>query len=134
MWFAYKLVSLNYWKQLIRFWLRLRKVVICLQISIFELLKTTSSTFGEQKAPLWFAYKLVSLNYWKQPYWFSRINDGVVICLQISIFELLKTTRARQRSCRTALWFAYKLVSLNYWKQQLVAHGEILRSCDLLTN
>ena len=42
-------------------------VVICLQISIFELLNTTQG-------------------------WYIPSPEEVVICLQISIFELLNTT------------------------------------------
>ena len=41
---------------------------------------------------LWFAYKLVSLNYWIQLHIGLFVAVLVVICLQISIFELLNTT------------------------------------------
>ena len=40
LWFAFKLVSLNHWIQLFRYWRRRRRVVICFQISIFEPLNT----------------------------------------------------------------------------------------------
>ena len=67
-------------------------VVICLQISIFELLNTTIATVRIEWEELWFAYKLVSLNYWIQQADGTAWRGGVVICLQISIFELLNTT------------------------------------------
>ena len=65
--------------------------MICFQISIFEPLETA---FGDKVAPtstLWFAFKLVSLNHWKQRYKQNMKFDDVVICFQISIFEPLET-------------------------------------------
>ena len=37
---------------------------------------------------LWFAFKLVSLSYKKQLHFINELCDKVVICFQISIFEL----------------------------------------------
>ena len=42
----------------------------------------------------------------------------VVICFQISIFEPLETTQERVYALEQQLWFAFKLVSLNHWKQR----------------
>ena len=42
----------------------------------------------------------------------------VVICFQISIFEPLETTGEDPYAQIEQLWFAFKLVSLNHWKQQ----------------
>ena len=67
-------------------------VVIYFQISIFELLKTTVAHMIKRPIPLWFTFKLVSLNYWKQPWSVTLMRRVVVIYFQISIFELLKTT------------------------------------------
>ena len=48
-------------------------VVICFQISIFEPLETTA-IFGQmQPKTLWFAFKLVSLNHWKQPILYNKM-------------------------------------------------------------
>ena len=58
----------------------------------------------------------------------------VVICLQISIFELLNTTRAAKTKIVNSLWFAYKLVSLNYWIQLPFKVSDSKEGCDLLTN
>ena len=118
LWFAYKLVSLNYWIQRNDGYSFTNFVVICLQISIFELLNTTRCGTIRTSASLWFAYKLVSLNYWIQLLVSYRSLMAVVICLQISIFELLNTTRLTDFQATDPLWFAYKLVSLNYWIQQ----------------
>ena len=93
-------------------------VVICFQICIFELLKTTPWVYGSLYPKLWFAFKFVSLNYWKQLAVVFPLPPLVVICFQICIFELLKTTGCPELLLRDALWFAFKFVSLNYWKQQ----------------
>ena len=82
-------------------------VVICFQISIFEPLETAAEGMAIDDNLLWFAFKLVSLNHWKQrEYWGafgSCVVIGnstnkesvqlikVVICFQISIFEPLET-------------------------------------------
>ena len=122
LWFAFKLVSLNHWKQLFSRTLLWVDVVICFQISIFEPLKTAMRYYYYYYTQLWFAFKLVSLNHWKQlitrhPLIHLYI-PLVVICFQISIFEPLKTAEAAVRHIPEALWFAFKLVSLNHWKQQ----------------
>ena len=67
-------------------------VVICFQISIFEPLKTTKILNNDGDIVLWFAFKLVSLNHWKQLLKMLIGKTLVVICFQISIFEPLKTT------------------------------------------
>ena len=92
-------------------------VVICFQISIFEPLKTVKHKNRSQKDELWFAFKLVSLNHWKQSHTRIRRRCSVVICFQISIFEPLKTVIPGKWHGKFPLWFAFKLVSLNHWKQ-----------------
>ena len=91
--------------------------MICFQISIFEPLKTVSSILLQIKSVLWFAFKLVSLNHWKQSPKYAPETVAVVICFQISIFEPLKTVRSGKGIKEPMLWFAFKLVSLNHWKQ-----------------
>ena len=91
LWFAFKLVSLNHWKQLAFTGHRTIRVVICFQISIFEPLKTALFKQLILCYKLWFAFKLVSLNHWKQPTRKKYVTKCVVICFQISIFEPLKT-------------------------------------------
>ena len=95
LWFAFKLVSLNHWKQHSRLSRMHLWVVICFQISIFEPLETTFRPTGKFHGVLWFAFKLVSLNHWKQPVKKMHLHKNVVICFQISIFEPLETTRKR---------------------------------------
>ena len=69
------------------------RVVICFQISIFEPLETTKGIEARDAEELWFAFKLVSLNHWKQHYMTNVNRTYVVICFQISIFEPLETTK-----------------------------------------
>ena len=134
LWFAFKLVSLTYWKQLrSRITINVT-VVICFQISIFDLLKTTRRGRGTTNDMLWFAFKLVSLTYWKQLKNGCQIIDSVVICFQISIFDLLKTTPWWNILRHFSLWFAFKLVSLTYWKQLNKSRSITKNSCDLLSN
>ena len=134
LWFAFKLVSLNHWKQ--QNWEEKVKrfVVICFQISIFEPLETTFQSISGIHALLWFAFKLVSLNHWKQLVPSRSFWKPVVICFQISIFEPLETTVLWMRLSWIWLWFAFKLVSLNHWKQQVVIRDRTDVGCDLLSN
>ena len=48
----------------------------------------------------------------------TKIKSYVVIYSQISIFEPLETALSRKYARISWLWFAFKLVSLNHWKQQ----------------
>ena len=76
-------------------------VVICFQISIFEPLETTIDNHIAELESLWFAFKLVSLNHWKQRIAYEKKAEYVVICFQISIFEPLETTDNDYRVWRT---------------------------------
>ena len=134
LWFAFKLVSLNHWKQHHDRLPCAVVVVICFQISIFEPLETTTVLISPRRWGLWFAFKLVSLNHWKQQKYCLYHSDLVVICFQISIFEPLETTWGWEPCTMQALWFAFKLVSLNHWKQLNSDGAEIPLSCDLLSN
>ena len=97
--------------------------MICFQISIFEPLETTHLIFYTFLNELWFAFKLVSLNHWKQLRVPIILPTPVVICFQISIFEPLETTHRCKRTTNVRLWFAFKLVSLNHWKQLPISSG-----------
>ena len=69
-------------------------VVICFQISIFEPLETANHSDNDVAVLLWFAFKLVSLNHWKQLIYARNYRQLVVICFQISIFEPLETAQS----------------------------------------
>ena len=134
LWFAFKLVSLNHWKQPNTSFMVRRNVVICFQISIFEPLETTMNHSTCYITKLWFAFKLVSLNHWKQPFPLATSSGSVVICFQISIFEPLETTLDLLVPEPVSLWFAFKLVSLNHWKQLVLFIIYPHFCCDLLSN
>ena len=134
LWFAFKLVSLNHWKQLYARSREILSVVICFQISIFEPLETTPIEGASSALQLWFAFKLVSLNHWKQHTAPIIYTAKVVICFQISIFEPLETTLFWLLRQAIQLWFAFKLVSLNHWKQRYLLISRNKYCCDLLSN
>ena len=134
LWFAFKLVSLNHWKQRNWYDKKIFLVVICFQISIFEPLETTSGCICSTCCRLWFAFKLVSLNHWKQRFLAGPHPRVVVICFQISIFEPLETTQIAGVYRILWLWFAFKLVSLNHWKQRISNSYRDIVGCDLLSN
>ena len=119
LWFAFKLVSLSHWIQLITIVTNEWIVVICFQISIFEPLNTASEILRMRGILLWFAFKLVSLSHWIQPDNDQEDLCRVVICFQISIFEPLNTASEMGRVQDIPLWFAFKLVSLSHWIQHL---------------
>ena len=98
LWFAFKLVSLNHWIQHLIINTIARRVVICFQISIFEPLNTAEEREVPNKLPLWFAFKLVSLNHWIQRLICDLKSRRVVICFQISIFEPLNTAQPHAKA------------------------------------
>ena len=118
LWFAFRLVSLQYWKQHISSFVRTKSVVICFQISIFAVLETARHLTLNTARKLWFAFRLVSLQYWKQPLGWCYETVLVVICFQISIFAVLETAPKDAKTTAQGLWFAFRLVSLQYWKQR----------------
>ena len=144
LWFAFILLSLSYWKQLggsfttvtnccdlLSFYYLCRTgnnftdffifrncVVICFHFTIFVVLETTRHTVAIWYEPLWFAFILLSLSYWKQHIRVCGGNQIVVICFHFTIFVVLETTRGAGRRNEELLWFAFILLSLSYWKQQ----------------
>ena len=159
LWFAFILLSLSYWKQLI-YWYTYRW--ICCDLLSFYYLCRTGNNLPYKKTNclwLWFAFILLSLSYWKQPRqrpWFSlgrcdllsfyylcrtgnNFDDTrprhvwVVICFHFTIFVVLETTIRLLVRDRVLLWFAFILLSLSYWKQHLQWHFYLLISCDLLS-
>ena len=134
LWFAFKLVSLNHWIQLLDLIALTSRVVICFQISIFEPLNTAPIRKPIDSNELWFAFKLVSLNHWIQRHIRVIGFICVVICFQISIFEPLNTALDNILLIDSMLWFAFKLVSLNHWIQRDKWNRLSPVCCDLLSN
>ena len=107
---------------------------------------------------LWFAWKIVLLQYRKQPasvpwlwfvgcdlleksYFCSIANNStrelsycmaVVICLKNRTFAVSQTTHFPYHLLYLQLWFAWKIVLLQYRKQLSCALMMRSKSCDLL--
>ena len=159
LWFAFILLSLSYWKQLIRNQQRYQHVVICFHFTIFVVLETTEAYPKRCATSLWFAFILLSLSYWKQPasplpagedgcdllsfYYLCRTGNNspnreeppptVVICFHFTIFVVLETTPWWRCPTSVQLWFAFILLSLSYWKQPVAYGLQLIYSCDLLS-
>ena len=134
--------------------------MICLKTRTFAVSQTT--LFFEKIAfcMLWFAWKLVLLQYRKQhipsntisslgcdllenSYFCSIANNHwtimevtriVVICLKTRTFAVSQTTVRLYLLIPQQLWFAWKLVLLQYRKQHSIALSRLLICCDLLEN
>ena len=160
LWFAWKLVLLQYRKQQLSLFILINLVVICLKTRTFAVSQTTGAMklFGGNS--LWFAWKLVLLQYRKQlveqmphlriscdllenSYFCSIANNRaaalchsilVVICLKTRTFAVSQTTYDYVTFWRYKLWFAWKLVLLQYRKQHYYTKSWSRRCCDLLEN
>ena len=153
LWFAFILLSLSYWKQLQEGDQLSYLVVICFHFTIFVVLETTIALCAPCPPRLWFAFILLSLSYWKQHqhrgkprrwccdllsfYYLCRTGNNsvrmapcmrpVVICFHFTIFVVLETTEAVLAAREQALWFAFILLSLSYWKQRRNTHNRRAR-------
>ena len=56
-----------------------------------------------------------------------------MICFHFTIFVVLETTRGHSIIIRAQLWFAFILLSLSYWKQQIWVVITLKSCCDLLS-
>ena len=158
LWFAWKIVLLQYRKQLKLALLRhtrgcdlLEKsyfcsiannflkelptrtsVVICLKNRTFAVSQTTLFYWYSCSYQLWFAWKIVLLQYRKQHEVHRPPLFCVVICLKNRTFAVSQTTIALGISVAFRLWFAWKIVLLQYRKQHNLQNALARLSCDLL--
>ena len=135
-------------------------VVICLKTRTFAVSPTTTSSVNPAWMSLWFAWKLVHLQYRQQPMCLTRYTNyrcdllensyicsiannkkltteltmWVVICLKTRTFAVSPTTGSILCGSVTSLWFAWKLVHLQYRQQQGLDVINMASSCDLLEN
>ena len=133
-------------------------VVICLKNRTFAVSQTTQWAYSVSVLWLWFAWKIVLLQYRKQrstrpfhlgsscdlleksyfcsiannPFFHTKSNEIVVICLKNRTFAVSQTTVRHNPAGLTMLWFAWKIVLLQYRKQHFKAAFDIAASCDLL--
>ena len=82
---------------------------------------------------LWFAFILLSLSYWKQRGQESKSREHG--CDLLSFYYLCRTGNNFKtwNYLSVALWFAFILLSLSYWKQRAIAEKLVGGSCDLLS-
>ena len=136
----------------------MKLVVICLKNRTFAVSQTTLLIILPLPWLLWFAWKIVLLQYRKQQvglnksqtaccdlleksYFCSIANNIaivklhlllVVICLKNRTFAVSQTTRFGKRRQVTRLWFAWKIVLLQYRKQPAYGCFTLKARCDLL--
>ena len=133
LWFAFILLSLSYWKQL-----NVTSPICfarCDLLSFYYLCRTGNNRidFSPALLPLWFAFILLSLSYWKQLSPSFRPSVAVVICFHFTIFVVLETTKRYLPEYMFRLWFAFILLSLSYWKQLARCGNGNTARCDLLS-
>ena len=108
LWFAFILLSLSYWKQL----LNEHSIMPygCDLLSFYYLCRT-GNNIG------------ICIIY----------REPVVICFHFTIFVVLETTGSLGLSNLLPLWFAFILLSLSYWKQRCAQSCNAISGCDLLS-
>ena len=132
--------------------------MICLKNRTFAVSQTTQKFFRKKLNGLWFAWKIVLLQYHKQPwkrykndccgcdlleksYFCSITNNNcsrtsvrhcVVICLKNRTFAVSQTTCSVWQPPLSKLWFAWKIVLLQYHKQRCSVGFCPWTRCDLL--
>ena len=158
LWFAWKIVLLQYRKQLREPYSPIRQGCDLLEKSYFCSIANNTYLRTIIRIQLWFAWKIVLLQYRKQhaelivlldtccdllekSYFCSIANNcrhlrwnirGVVICLKNRTFAVSQTTGAVRALQGHALWFAWKIVLLQYRKQHEVKSNVDEVRCDLL--
>ena len=135
LWFAFILLSLSYWKQLVNVLLTIRKscdllsfyylcrtgnnclvlivplarVVICFHFTIFVVLETTQYFIYMTINMLWFAFILLSLSYWKQPILY--IHRQSTCCDLLSFYYLCRTGNNSRRMCK---WYKIVVICFHF--------------------
>ena len=106
--------------------------MICLKNRTFAVSQTTRDSDNDLRMALWFAWKIVLLQYRKQRLSFLSFTCKVVICLKNRTFAVSQTTRASANVTGRPLWFAWKIVLLQYRKQHAQLVIQRIFGCDLL--
>ena len=147
LWFAWKIVLLQYRKQHLHsncpsFWccdlleksyfcsiannslsiiLCTSRVVICLKNRTFAVSQTTVAYFKLSRYALWFAWKIVLLQYRKQRHHRRPKCNQRCDLLEKSYFCSIANNFFDVETTGVPLWFAWKIVLLQYRKQHSVA-------------
>ena len=107
-------------------------VVICLKNRTFAVSQTTFRYLPVSACPLWFAWKIVLLQYRKQLCVPSSPLSRRCDLLEKSYFCSIANNNWKGNKYRHLLWFAWKIVLLQYRKQQPNNEIWYITSCDLL--
>ena len=108
------------------------RVVICLKNRTFAVSQTALDKFLGRCYGLWFAWKIVLLQYHKQQLLKIMKGKTVVICLKNRTFAVSQTAVGQRCKTHIALWFAWKIVLLQYHKQLIGVEFDEEFRCDLL--
>ena len=132
--------------------------MICLKNRTFAVSQTAHLFDTKVNIPLWFAWKIVLLQYHKQQHleqsrrrlscdlleksYFCSITNScarllvhcvrVVICLKNRTFAVSQTAYFTSNKSQLLLWFAWKIVLLQYHKQLPLRGRRGRLRCDLL--
>ena len=132
LWFAWKIVLLQYHKQHYNTEESVRLVVICLKNRTFAVSQTASVRNSLLTHVLWFAWKIVLLQYHKQPPLANFAFDRGCDLLEKSYFCSITNSIFGSFNISVRLWFAWKIVLLQYHKQPQCLIYAARDSCDLL--
>ena len=132
LWFAWKIVLLQYHKQLSIFFCRYCSRCDLLEKSYFCSITNNGMQGYVNRVVLWFAWKIVLLQYHKQ-----RCSVGFcpwTRCdlLEKSYFCSITNNLATLSLAAPWLWFAWKIVLLQYHKQPRYIEVVQWLCCDLL--
>ena len=158
LWFAWKIVLLQYHKH--HLWNNQEAHYGCdlLEKSYFCSITNIGKPNKSLSERLWFAWKIVLLQYHKhrsvrdirangrcdllEKSYFCSITNirtrltptarPVVICLKNRTFAVSQTSRAANARALSPLWFAWKIVLLQYHKHLGVGIKSVTLCCDLL--
>ena len=132
LWFAWKIVLLQYRKQQGRETNGGLCVVICLKNRTFAVSQTTSTSRPACKTCCDLLEKSYFCSIANNSDSENLLNKAVVICLKNRTFAVSQTTWPSALLSLHQLWFAWKIVLLQYRKQLSVPRSSIITGCDLL--
>ena len=107
-------------------------VVICLKNRTFAVSQTSGNPKTSLSVRLWFAWKIVLLQYHKHLDEGLQLTATVVICLKNRTFAVSQTSGHRLAHSVHLLWFAWKIVLLQYHKHPFNQRILATSCCDLL--
>ena len=107
-------------------------VVICLKNRTFAVSQTSGNVNICSKSLLWFAWKIVLLQYHKHPVSVLWYLEGSCDLLEKSYFCSITNIRSFKNLSKKVLWFAWKIVLLQYHKHLNILSGKRYIRCDLL--